>query len=475
MCEYGDFMGDNAIKKKSTFGKMDLTKNEPLTVILLFALPIFLSNLFQQFYNLTDTAIVGHALGDDALAAIGSVSILFNIFMSLVFGLTSGFSVIVSNCFGANDETRLKNAVANSVYLGYFVAFFISIIGLVFLKPIMVFLEVPSNLYNEASGYIFIVIASIPIAMTYNLLASFLRAIGEALAPLIILVLSALLNIILDILFVYQFGFGIKGAAAATAIAQILSALACLIYVVKSVPMLHLSRKNLKFNLKLANNLFASGISFALMFTIVHIGSFFLQQAINGLGDDIIAAHTTARKIDSFYMMPTSTIASAMATFSGQNHGAKLHGRIIEGLKKSLLTTFGIIVIQIASIMIFGDLISYLISGSTNQEIIHLCTKYLQWNIPFFFVLAILCIARTTLQGVGSKIAPIICSIMEMGIKIIIAKAFVQTYGYDGIIVSEPITWIVCAIFIMIVFVMNKDIKSAYSKQKNAKINSDSF
>ena len=193
-------MSDINTKKKSNFGKMDLTKGEPLKVILLFALPLFLGNLFQQFYNLTDTAIIGHALGDNALASIGSVSILFNIFMSLVFGLTSGFSVIISNCFGANDVKKLKNSAANSIYLGYAVSIFLALVGSFFLNPIMRFLDVPESLYDDAYKYIIIVIATLPIAMSYNIFSSFLRAIGETIAPLVILVLSALINVVLDIL-----------------------------------------------------------------------------------------------------------------------------------------------------------------------------------------------------------------------------------------------------------------------------------
>lgn len=456
------------INKKKTFGKIDLTKGEPLKVILLFSLPLFLGNLFQQFYNLTDTAIIGHALGDNALASIGSVSILFNIFISLMFGMANGFSVIISNCFGANNIKRLKSSVANSLYLGLLISSTIAILGSLCLNPIMRFLEVPENLYTDAYKYIIIVIATIPIAMAYNVLANFLRANGEALAPLVILVISAITNVILDLLFVFVFNFGIVGAAVATAIAQLISAIACWIYIIKNVPLLHLSKENLKVDLPLIRDLFASGISFAMMFTIVHIGSFFLQQAINGLGDDVIAAHTTARKIDSFYMMPVTTIASAMATYSGQNHGAKKHARIIEGLTKSLIVASIINAVLVISIFLFGNQISFAISGSENSTIINLCTKYLQWNIPFFFVLSILCISRTTLQGVGSKIAPIICSLMEMGIKIVIAKAFVEYFGYNGIIISEPITWIVCAIFISIVFITNKDIKSAYLAKKNS-------
>ena len=419
-------MSEAINKKKSSFGKMDLTQGDPLKVVLLFSLPLFLGNLFQQFYNLTDTAIIGHALGDGALASVGAVSILFNIFMSLMFGLTSGFSVIISNCFGANDIKRLKNSVANSIYLGFGFSFLVALLGIIFLNPLMRFLEVPDNLYGDAYRYIVIVIASLPIAMCYNIFASFLRAIGEALAPLIFLVISAILNTILDLLFVFVFNFGITGAAVATVIAQVLSAIACYIYIRIKVPLLHLKRDDLKVDIKLIGDLFSSGISFALMFTIVHIGSFFLQQAINGLGDEVIAAHTTARKIDSFYMMPTTTISSAMATFSGQNHGAKKHSRIIEGLKKSTLASFAINTVLIASVMFFGKQISFAISGSTNETVINLCTKYLQWNLPFFYVLPILCIARTTLQGVGSKIAPLICSLMEMIIKIAFAKMIVD-------------------------------------------------
>lgn len=449
--------------KKNRFN-MNLTQGDPLKVILIFALPLFLSNLFQQFYNLTDTAIIGHALGDEALSAIGAVSVLYNIFISLIFGLTNGFAVIVSNCFGAGDSKRLKRSVANSILLGIICVAVLVFTGLVFLKGIMGILDVPADLYEAAASYITIIIATLPLSLAYNICASFLRAIGNAVAPLIILVCSAVLNVALDYTFVCVFDFGISGAAVATALAQLISAIVCFIYILKKVPELHISKSDLKFDGSLMGNLFASGISFAMMFTVVNIGTFFLQRAINGLGNDIIAAHTTARKIDSFCMMPVSTIASSMATFSGQNHGAGKHRRIIEGLKKSILASFVIIVLLIVFIFVLGDEVSYLISGSENQTIIGLSHKYLNWNLPFFFVLSILCVARNTLQGVGSKIAPIICSVMEMAIKVVMAEFLVDRFGYDGIIICEPITWIVCAIFIMIVFFTNRHIKPALKR-----------
>ncbi|MBO7448989.1 MAG: MATE family efflux transporter [Clostridiales bacterium] len=451
-------------KKKNKSTNMDLTLGEPLKVIILFSLPLLLSNLFQQFYNLTDTAIIGHALGDDALSAIGTVSPLFSFYTTLIFGFTNGFAVIISNCFGSKDEARLKRACGTSIIIGIICTLFISVFGLLFLDLTMDLLGVPENLFNAAKGYIFIVIAALPLTFAYNICASFLRAIGNSIAPLVILICSAILNIGLDLLFVCVLDKGLKGAALATAISQLISATICMIYIVRSVPLLHIKASHLKPDPKQAGNIFVSGLSFSMMFTIVNVGTLFLQRSINGLGDITIAAHQTARKIDSFCMMPISTIASAMATFSGQNHGAAKHSRINEGIKKSFLASCAVIVVLILMIFLFGDKLSYLISGSKNDEIISLSHKYLKWNLPFFFVLSILCLARTTLQGVGSKIAPLACSMIEMVMKVIVAERLVGIMGYNGIIICEPLTWIACAIFICIVYANNKHLKRAKIK-----------
>ena len=448
---------------------MDLTKGEPLKVIILFALPLLLSNLFQQFYNLTDTAIIGHALGDTALSAVGSVSTLFNIFMSLIFGMTNGFSVIISNCFGSKDEDKLKRSAGSSIILGFSFTISMVVIGAVFLNPIMKLMAVPDSLFDQARSYILVIILALPLTCAYNMCSSFLRAIGNSVAPLVILIISAFINVGLDILFVVGLGLGVRGAGLATAAAQLISATVCFIYIKKKVPLLKLENKHLKVDTSLAGNLFASGLSFAMMFTIVNIGTLFLQRAINDLGEETIAAHQTARKIDSFCMMPISTISTAMATFSGQNHGASKHDRIIDGIKKAFGACCVICVLLILLIFFLGDELSFLISGSENGNIIGLSYKYLVWNLPFFYILSILCLGRTTLQGVGSKIAPLICSLFEMVLKVIMAERFVDVFGYNGIIICEPITWIVCSIFIIIVFVRNKHIRNAFKLSRSNK------
>lgn len=460
-------MSDKANVKKEH--SMDLTKGEPLKVIILFALPLFLSNLFQQFYNLTDTAIIGHALGDSALSAIGCVSTLFSIYTALIFGLTNGFSVIISNCFGSRDESKLKKAAGNSIFLGVACTLAIVIFGILTLDPVMHMQNVPDSLYEEARSYIFVIILALPLTLAYNICSSFLRAIGNSIAPLVVLICSAFMNVALDLLFVIGLGTGLKGAAIATAVSQLVASIACFIYIKKAVPLLHISIKDLVPEGRLIGNLFASGLSFAMMFTIVNIGTLFLQGSINNLGESTIAAHQTARKIDSFCMMPISTIATAMATFSGQNHGAGRHDRIFTGIKKVFLASCVIIVILIAMIFLVGDKLSFLISGSKNEEIIDLSHKYLKWNLPFFFVLSVLCLARTTLQGVGSKIAPLICSFLEMIMKVIMAEFLVDIYGYNGIIICEPLTWIVCAIFISVVFATNRYMKNAFKNRKDLK------
>lgn len=448
----------------------DLTIGNPLKVILLFTIPLLLSNFFQQVYNLTDTTIIGHALGDDALSAIGSVSTINGVFMSLAFGLTNGFGVVLSKCYGASDEKGLKEAVANSIVLAIICSIVMSGVATIFLKPLMNLLDVPKGeIYDMAHSFISILMIFMPINYFYNTVASFLRAIGDSKTPLYILIFSTIINVGLDLLFVAVWDFGLPGAAIATVLSQTISFVVTLLFIIFKVPELRVSREHFTFDPKLLWNLFTTGMSFALMFTIVNIGSFILYSAINGFGKTTIAAHTTARKIVEFCFMSVTNLSSAMATFASQNHGAKKHDRVVEGLKKSILASFVLCTLMIIIIYAFGSNLTAALSGSENPTVLSLSVKYLRFNLPFFYALSILCVTRTTMQGLGSKIAPLICSFMELLCKVFCALYLSKRLGYNGIIVCEPMSWVICAIFIMVVFFTNKNIRATLAQAKSAK------
>ena len=431
----------------------DLTKGDPLKITVLFAIPIFLSNILMQLYNLTDISIIGHSLGDDALTAIGSVSVIYGFFNSLMFGMANGFAVVISRFFGSRDFKGLKKAIANTFVIAACWGITVPLAGIFSLKPLMRVLHTPEEIFDSAYSYASVVITLMGFMFLYNVLRSILQAIGNSKAPLYILMVSVFTNICLDLLFIRKFGWGLPGAAYATALSQALSSTIIIIYIWKKVPEIHIGKEDFKLQKSLLIDLFTSGIAFALMFTIVNLGSMILQGAINDLGKTTIAAHTTARKISELCMMTLSTLATAMATFAGQNHGAGRYDRIRKGHKQVMLGSFVIASFLILIIYSFGDDLVMLISGSSTPELISTALFYLKLDLPFYFVLAVLLITRMTLQGMGSKFVPIIASIMELVLKIVTAKKLAVRLGYLGIALCEPIIWTVCAVYIIIVFI----------------------
>lgn len=454
-----------ATRKSTT----DLTIGDPLKVVLLFALPLFLSNIFQQLYNLSDIAIIGHALGDDALSAIGSVSTIYGFFNSLLFGMSSGFGVVISKYYGAKDPDQLRKAIANTGFIAIIWSIIITVLGLVSLKPLMRVLKTPAEIFDTAYSYAVIVIGLCVFLFAYNVLSGMLRSIGNSKAPLYFLIISVTMNIALNYTFVVKLGAGLPGAAIATAISQCIASVLTVIYIIKYVPEFHLTRNDLKLNKEMLIDLFTSGIAFALMYTVVNLGTMILQSAINSFGPVTIAAHTTARKISELCMMTVSTLANSMATFAGQNHGARRYDRIKTGLKKIMIFSFCFDTVLIILIYVFGNLMVKGISGSSTKELIDTATFYLKVDLPFYYVLSVILITRTTLQGIGAKFVPIIASIMEMAFKAFTAGYLAVKLGYLGIAICEPITWVVCAIFMVIVFVI--EIKKLSKLQDEQSLN----
>ena len=431
---------------KSTY---DLTEGKPLKVIMLFAIPLFLGNIFQQFYNLVDIAIVGHVLGDEAFAAVGATSSILNLFFGLAYGVPNGFSVVIARFFGAKEYAKMKKAVAMSVLIGIMICVFLSAIGLMVMDSLLVFLSTPDEIMVNAKIYIYIVIGFLVVTMTYNVLAAVLRAIGNTTMPLVFLIISCVLNIGLDFLFVAGFGFGVAGAAYATVISQAISAVLCFIYLIKKCPLLAVSKEDFQLDWEIIRELLASGLSMGLMLSIVSIGSVALQSAINQFGTTTISAHTAARKFVETMMMPLATLSMSSSTFASQNLGA---GKI-DRIKKGITTTLMIAAIWSVFVNVIGYLfaapIVKLISGTSSLEVITTAKLYIRINVPFYFVLIFLLILRMTLQGLKRKIVPLIASFVELSGKFMVVWLLVPPLGYLGICFAEPITWSICAIMVV--------------------------
>lgn len=449
----------------------NLTQGKPLKLILTFALPILISNVFQQFYNIADTAIVGHTLGDHALSAVGSVSSVYGLIISICTGLTSGFSILVSKYFGAKDDKNMKRSVAGTIMLSIFAALIMILICVGALKPLLHMLHTPTEIFADAYKYISIIVFCCIVTVLYNMQANILIALGNSIAPLVFLIVSSLSNIGLDLLFIKTFDMGIAGAAWATVLAQGISAVCCFLYILKCCPMLRLSKEDFKLPRALVKELLASGTAMSMMWAVVNIGTVILQSGINGLGANTIAAHVSARKISEIYMMVGSTLASTMATYASQNYGANKMDRVWQGVKVThvlawIWATFVIILTMFCADWMIGAL-----TGSDNPEIIAIGARYLRINLPFYYVLYILCILRSTLQGIGCKVWPVIASVLEMLGKIIAVKFFVKPLGYTAICFCEPFTWIVCGLLVMVAFFTNKDMRPVFRK-KPSEINS---
>lgn len=439
--------------------KLDMTKGKPLRLIILFALPLFLSSVFQQFYNIADAAIVGHILGDSALSAVGAVSPVYNLVTSICFGLTNGFSILISKYFGAGDEKKMKQSIAGTMMLSLGLTAVLTVVCVLTIKPVLTLLNTPKDIYSDAYGYIIIIIACCMTTTFYNMLASIMRALGNSRIPLVFLIISSVLNIALDLFFIKTLDMGIKGAAWATVAAQLISGILCFIYIIRYCPALKLKKDDFRLRPWQIAELMSAGIAMSLMWAVVNLGTVILQWGINGFGENVIAGHVTARKISSLYMMLGATLSNTMSTFASQNYGAGKMHRVWEGVKTAHIISWIWAVAVIVITYIFADQMIIALTGTSNREIIDTGARYLKINLPFYFFLFELCIIRNTLQGIGCKVWPVVASIMEMAGKIITVFVFVKPYGYTAICYCEPFTWIICGIIVLTAFMTNKDIR----------------
>ena len=444
----------------------DLTRGEPLKLIVLFAVPILLGNLFQQVYSLSDIMIIGKNLGNDSIAAVGATAPVVSLMINIINGLVTGFAIIVAKSFGAGDHDEMRRTIARMLTFSAVVTAVLIIAATVFTNPLLTLLDVEEDIFEEARSYLFIVALGLAVTLLYNFEAGILRAVGDTVVPLVILIISTILNIGLDLLLVCVFKAGVVGAAAATVAAQAISAVVCLVYLIKKRPMLLVKKKDFVFTAKTTGELLGSGLGMALMFSIVDIGSIVLQNGINGFGKDIITAHTAARKIFSLTIMPYSAVSATMVTYCSQNRGAGKFSRIRRGILYGLIimaiwSTIALAVIYSAGGLLVGMIVSA--DGENSKAIIDTGVLYMRWAAPFYYALSALLGLRSALQGLGKSLVPIICSVIELLWKIVTVVVMIPLFGgdsgkagktieeiggYFGVVISEPIVWTVCALII---------------------------
>lgn len=440
----------------------DLTKGKPIRLILLFAVPLFVGQLFQLFYSLADTRIVGQTLGDEALAAVGATTTLSDMLLSFLNGLTNGFAIVIATCFGAKDESQMKKAMGGTILLGSCCAVALSGLCLLNMSGLLKLLNISPELFAAARGYIGIVIAGLLAATLYNICAAMLRAIGDSFTPLLFLILAAFLNIAMDYGFILCLHTGVEGAAYATVIAQAVSAFLCFLYMRRKYPQLTLKKEDFKPDMVLYKKLFGAGLSMGFMTSLVGVGTMALQTSINTFGTDIIVAHTAARKISSIYMLPFSVMGTTLATYCGQNLGAGKYSRIRKGIRDTVLVTFVWCTGVIISAYTVAPWLIRTVTATQKKDIIDTASLYLRVNTPFYYVPTVICLFRNSMQGFGDNRTPVISSSLEMIGKVLIALLLAPAIGYYGIIVAEPIVW-----FIMVIPLVVNMVRSPALKMKD--------
>lgn len=451
-------------KKKSNRRMKDMTEGNPIKLILWFAIPLFIGNIFQQFYNIVDTMIAGYNLGSEALAAIGSTSSIYSLIIGFASGMNSGYGIIVSKAFGAKDREYLKKAIAAMMQLNLVMTVILTTVSLMFITKLMKLLNTPENIFQEAHTYIVIILGGMLMTILYNMCAGLLRALGNSRTPLYFLIISCVINLSMDSFFIMGLHTGVGGAAAATVIAQTSSVILCGIYIFKNYREILPEKRHFHLEKKMVGEMFYTGLSMGMMSSVYSIGSVILQGAINGLGTAVITAHTAARRIIDMMMQPLSTIASANSTFVGQNWGGKKFARIKNTMKKVMMleilwSTIAIILVfsfgEIAVKALIGKGIQGLI-GMEDKKVIDYALMSLHISLPLYYPLGILLALRTSMQAMGCKIAPVVSSGIELGIKVTAAWILVPLYGYLGASVAEPISWVACMLFLSSIYLVKR-------------------
>lgn len=424
----------------------DMTTGNPVKLILLFSIPLLIGNIFQQFYSMVDTIIVGRFIGVDALAAVGSTGSMSFLINGFVVGLTSGFAVLVSQKFGAKDEEGLKKAVASALVLSLIATGIVTLVSVLLAKPMLHLMNTPDNIIDDANAYIIIIYAGTIATVVYNIIAGILRALGDSKTPLYFLIVASILNIVLDIVFIVNFSMGVAGAAWATIISQGVSGLLCIVYTYKKYKILRLKKEDFKVKSRVYKKHLKIGIPMALQFSITAIGIMTVQGALNVFGSSAIAAYTAASKVLQIVMQPAITFGVTMATYCGQNLGAKNYIRIKEGVKKC--TEISVITSIIAGIILVfgGKFFVGLFIENPDASILAYAQECLNYSAIFFIPLGLIFIYRNALQGMGESFVPMMAGAFELIARSVVAFTLPSFIGYTGICLADPVAWLSAAI-----------------------------
>lgn len=429
-----------------------MTSGSPAKLIFGFAIPMFLGLLFQQFYSMVDTLIVGKFLGVNPLAGVGSTTSLNFMVLGFCMGVCNGFAIPVAQMFGAKEEHRLRRYVTNGAWLCIVFSIVMTLVVVAVCRPVLVLMQTPEEIFEYAYVYIVIVFWGIPCTFLYNILAAIIRSLGDSKTPVIFLAISSGINIVLDLVFVLVFDKGVEGPAIATVLAQGISGIICLWYMYRKFPVLHASREEWRPEFSYMGKLCYIGIPMGLQYSVTAIGTLVLQAAVNGLGAAVVAGVTAAQKINMFISCPIESLGQTMAPYAGQNMGAGKIDRIGKGLKSAVLMGWGVSIICFLIAVLFGKQLTTLFVDASETTIISYSYQFLLYCTGGYCLLTLVNTVRFTIQGMGFSVFAILSGIMEMIARILAATVIVQMIGFAGTCLAHPMAWLFADVFLIPAF-----------------------
>ena len=429
-----------------------MTTGSPMRLIFRFAVPLLLGNLLQQAYSLIDAAIVGQCIGMNALGAVGASSSVIFLIFGFCNGCTAGFGIPVAQKFGAKDYHAMRQRVANSYRLSLHLSLVLALATSLMCHSIMEWMQTPDELLHDAWLYLLILFIGIPFTMFYNLLASILRAVGDSKTPFFFLVVASALNVVLDLFFILVLHWGVAGAAVATVVAQGLSALACWLFMRRHFPILQLKDNEGRYDKRSILELLNMGVPMGLQFSITAIGSIMLQSANNALGTACATAFTAGMRLKMFFICPLENLGVALATFCGQNLGAKEYRRIWTGIRDGMVMVAIYTVATLLVLQGFARNLSQLFIHATEKDILDMSAQFLHISSPFYFVLGLLCVLRYSLQGIGHTKVSMMSGVFEMVTRTAVSLAVVPALGFTGVCIGDPAAWIAADVFLIPAF-----------------------
>lgn len=430
----------------------DMTVGSPMKLVLSFAVPLMFGNLFQQFYSMVDTVIVGRFLGTGPLAAVGSTGSINFLILGFCLGTCAGFAIPVAQTFGSKDFKELKRFVGNIIWLAAAFSLVFTVATVVLCRLILQWMNTPADIIDDAYNYIVVIFLGIPTIVLYNVLAGLLRAVGDSRTPVIFLVVASLLNIVLDLLLILVIPLGVAGAAWATVISQGISGLSCLVFIWKKFPLLHISRDDLKPRPQYMVRLLSMGVPMGLQSSITAIGSILLQTSVNGLGSVVVAAVTAANKLHQLFACVFDALSVSMSTYGGQNIGARRGDRIGAGLRAGMIIGSIYSLAALVVILLFGKPLTLLFVDSAEVAIIDQAYQFLVVQAAFYIPLAGVNVIRLLIQGMGYSKLAMFAGVFEMVARAVVALLLVPNFGFMAACFGSPIAWLMADSFLIFAY-----------------------